>query len=139
MCGACNDTHGKTKSGSCIDCSPRGVHIATALVLSLWSIAIIAIVLRRALSYGESGDITQKDDKKTFSYSIAQADQGAYSNNIAKEIKGESKNTEDAPRSTKKEQHSKSAGDIVESLEAVASLPTRKSYVSEIAKVGNMM
>ena len=137
LCGACDNTHGKTKSGSCMDCSPRGVHIAMAFFSSLWTIAIIVIVLKRALSYGESGGTAHKDDQAISSCPIAQADEGSYSNNILKDIKGQSENIEDVPGSVKKGHHSKHSTDIVRSSETVASSQTRKSYISEIGKVGD--
>ena len=77
--------------------------------------------------------------KQLPSCSIAQADQGPYSNDISKDIKRQSKNIEDVLGSIKKEQHSKGPRDIIGSSEVVASSQTRKSYVSEIGKVSDTM
>ena len=138
LCGACDDTHGKTKSGSCMDCSPRIRHIVMAIFLALWSIAIIALVLRRALSCGGSDGIGHQDDEIARSSSIALAGQATCSeSNILRENQEWQTNTDDALSNIKDAQLSKSAREVVESSEEFASSSTRKLYVSEIWKVSN--
>ena len=138
FCGACDDTHGKAKSGSCVHCSPKWNHMAMATFLALWSTGIIAFVLRRALSPGGSDGIQQKDEKTGSCSLILKSDQGmGLESNILKESKERHMDTEDAISSVKKVQSWKSARDIVEIPEDVPSSLDTKSYVSEIGKVSN--
>ena len=140
ICGACDGTHGKAKSGRCIDCSPKWIQIVMALCLALWSATITTFVLRRALSFGGIDGNDHEDNKAVWSSSIPQAYQGKHSStNIPRDSKEELMNTKDALRSIKKAQHSQSPMAIVESLEEVASSLTKKSYVSEIGKVMRAM
>ena len=140
MCGVCDGTHGKAKSGKCMDCNPRWKHIAMAIFLTLWSTAIVAFVLRRALSSGESDGIDDQDDKTTSSSSNPQADKKTdMKSNILRDSMEELLKTKDTLTSMKKAQLSKSARYVVESSKEVASSSMRQSYISEIGKVSNTM
>ena len=138
FCGACDDTHGKAKSGSCVDCSPKWTHVAMATFLTLWSTAVIAFVLRRALSSAWRDDLGWKDEETTSCSSFLPADQGAYSeSNVPGENKEFHMKSKGAVSCTKKVQTSKSARGTVQISAEVASSLTKKSYVSEIGKVSN--
>lgn len=111
-----------------------------ALFLALWSAAITAFVLRRALSFGEIDSNGHKDEKTVWSSSIPQADQVTHSSTkIPRDSKEEHMNTKDAVSGIKKAPLSESSMAIVESSEEVASSLTKKAYVSEIGKVINTM
>ena len=138
MCGACDDTHGKAKSGSCMVCHPRWKHIAMATFLILWSAAIVAFVLRRALPSGGSDGIDDQNDKTTFSSSSPQSDKRTnLKSNIPRDSKQEHLRTKHTLSSMKNAQLSKSARDIVGSSKEVPSSLMQKSYISEIGKVSN--
>ena len=140
MCGACDDTHGKAKSGSCMVCNPRWKHIAMATFLILWSTTIVAFVLRRALSSGESDGIDDQDDKTTSSSSSPQADRRTdLKINTPRDSKKEHLKIKDTLSNLKKAQLSNSTSDVVESSKEVASSLMQKSYISDIGKVSNMM
>ena len=111
-----------------------------ALFLALWSAAITAFVLRRALSFGEIDSNGHKDEKTVWSSSIPQDDQVTHSSTkIPRDSKEEHMNTKDAVSGIKKAPLSESSMAIVESSEEVASSLTKKAYVSEIGKVINTM
>ena len=136
ICGACDGTHGKAKSGNCINCSPKWKHIAMALFLALWSAIVTTVVLRRALSFGGIDGNDCKDDTTVWSSSIPRADQGRHSStDIPRDSKEEHMNIKDALSNIKKTQLLESPMGIVESSEEVASSLTKKAYVSEIGKV----
>ena len=140
LCGACDDTHGKAKSGSCMVCNPRWKHIAMATFLILWSTTIVAFVLRRALSSGESDGIDDQDDKTASSSSSFQSAKRAdLKGNIPRDSKGEHLKTKDTLTSMKKAQLSKSDRDVVQGSQKVVSSLMQKSYISEIGKVSNTM
>ena len=111
-----------------------------ATFLVLWSTAVIAFVLRTALSSGGSDGIGCQDDKMKSSSSSSQTDQGTVlKSKISKDGKEEHMETRDSLSGIKKAQLSKSAGSITGISEKVASPSITKSYVSEIGKVINMM
>eukprot|EP00803_Ostreobium_quekettii_P003907 evm.model.scf_2235.1 EVM.evm.TU.scf_2235.1 scf_2235:7195-25453(+) len=49
LCGACDSTHGKVRSGECQQCGPRATNVLFTLLVAAWLTIITALLMRNAL------------------------------------------------------------------------------------------
>ena len=50
LCDACNTDHGKARSGQYIECNERWKEIIFAILISVWSAILVAIMMKSAMS-----------------------------------------------------------------------------------------
>eukprot|EP00803_Ostreobium_quekettii_P004798 evm.model.scf_1049EXC.5 EVM.evm.TU.scf_1049EXC.5 scf_1049EXC:31122-36641(-) len=50
LCGACDDTHGKVRSGECVECRGRARNAIFASIVALWLFIVVSVLAKNVLT-----------------------------------------------------------------------------------------
>eukprot|EP00803_Ostreobium_quekettii_P008718 evm.model.scf_422.9 EVM.evm.TU.scf_422.9 scf_422:65635-70103(+) len=65
LCGACDDTHGKVRSGSCIKCRGRARNVLFASLLACWVFVVVSVLARNVIAVVSDDIIALSDGGAT--------------------------------------------------------------------------